>query len=341
MSAFNAVGNLGGSLGSFALGWIKHETKSFEMGLHCLALSSLAPAVITFFVTRAVDGRSAPLMAEPAAIGEVPLKPWPREAKRSTLFRHHRHFDLASSVEPTHHVGELGAKREPSAIMASKCLGEPVATPEEFIGEADHQGVRPGLPSDGDEALEYAFLRLMRIGLHQQGRHGGGGARDSSVAMNEQMRLAPRREVALESVPKGEDLLDMPGLGKLDPRTRLDRVGEMHLDAVMRIIAEEGLGFGPIRIENREHMRDSTRGVIAEFVEAADGEIGERLCRHGSTHITAAGKRETVVRGWLSRATSPHEFAQTAGARGAISSVSVNARKSFAHGACDVGLVLF
>jgi ACS family tartrate transporter-like MFS transporter len=62
----NAIGNLGGYFGPFVVGWIKDETKSFEMGLYFLALCSLASAAITFFAGRAVSGRGlTAIAAEP------------------------------------------------------------------------------------------------------------------------------------------------------------------------------------------------------------------------------------------------------------------------------------
>jgi MFS transporter, ACS family, tartrate transporter len=49
----NAVGNLGGYVGPFVVGWIKDTTNSFEMGLYFLAACSLASGAIAFFATRA------------------------------------------------------------------------------------------------------------------------------------------------------------------------------------------------------------------------------------------------------------------------------------------------
>ncbi|SEE28320.1 MFS transporter, ACS family, tartrate transporter [Rhizobiales bacterium GAS191] len=49
----NAVGNLGGYVGPFVVGWIKDTTNSFEMALYFLAACSLASGAIAFFATRA------------------------------------------------------------------------------------------------------------------------------------------------------------------------------------------------------------------------------------------------------------------------------------------------
>ena len=52
IALINAIGNLGGYLGPFAVGWIKDETKSFEMGLYFLATFSLLGGLVAYFVAR-------------------------------------------------------------------------------------------------------------------------------------------------------------------------------------------------------------------------------------------------------------------------------------------------
>ncbi len=59
MAFINSIGNLGGYIGPFIVGWIKDSTKSFEMALYFLAACALLSAVITFFSTRATDTRKA------------------------------------------------------------------------------------------------------------------------------------------------------------------------------------------------------------------------------------------------------------------------------------------
>jgi len=59
MAFINSIGNLGGYVGPFIVGWIKDSTKSFEMALYFLAACALLSAVITFFATRATDTRKA------------------------------------------------------------------------------------------------------------------------------------------------------------------------------------------------------------------------------------------------------------------------------------------
>lgn len=57
MALINSVGNIGGYVGPFIVGWIKDSTKSFEMALYFLATCALLSAVITYFATRATDTR--------------------------------------------------------------------------------------------------------------------------------------------------------------------------------------------------------------------------------------------------------------------------------------------
>ena len=53
IALINSLGNLGGYIGPFIVGWIKDSTKSFEMGLYFLAACALASGVITYFATGA------------------------------------------------------------------------------------------------------------------------------------------------------------------------------------------------------------------------------------------------------------------------------------------------
>lgn len=53
IALINSLGNLGGYIGPFIVGWIKDSTKSFEMGLYFLAACALASAFITYSATRA------------------------------------------------------------------------------------------------------------------------------------------------------------------------------------------------------------------------------------------------------------------------------------------------
>jgi ACS family tartrate transporter-like MFS transporter len=52
IAQINAIGNLGGYLGPFAVGWIKDATQSFEMGLYFLAAFSLFGGAVAYLFAR-------------------------------------------------------------------------------------------------------------------------------------------------------------------------------------------------------------------------------------------------------------------------------------------------
>jgi MFS transporter, ACS family, tartrate transporter len=70
IAMINAVGNLGGYVGPFVVGWIKDSTKSFEAGLYFLAACSLMAAIITFFAARAAGDPAAIARANATAAAE-------------------------------------------------------------------------------------------------------------------------------------------------------------------------------------------------------------------------------------------------------------------------------
>jgi ACS family tartrate transporter-like MFS transporter len=53
IALINSIGNLGGYIGPFVVGWIKQSTNSFEMGVYFLAGCALSSALITYLTTRA------------------------------------------------------------------------------------------------------------------------------------------------------------------------------------------------------------------------------------------------------------------------------------------------
>ena len=55
IALINSIGNLGGYVGPFVVGWIKDSTNSFEMALYFLAGCSLASAAVAFFANRACN----------------------------------------------------------------------------------------------------------------------------------------------------------------------------------------------------------------------------------------------------------------------------------------------
>ena len=60
IALINSVGNLGGFVGPYMLGWTKQVTNSFSGGLYFLALVALAGAVATFFTVKVVKAHSKP-----------------------------------------------------------------------------------------------------------------------------------------------------------------------------------------------------------------------------------------------------------------------------------------
>ena len=57
IALINSIGNLGGYVGPFIVGWIKDSTNSFEMALYFLAACSLALGAVVFVARRASDAR--------------------------------------------------------------------------------------------------------------------------------------------------------------------------------------------------------------------------------------------------------------------------------------------
>jgi MFS transporter, ACS family, tartrate transporter len=64
IALINSIGNLGGYVGPFIVGWIKGSTGSFEMALYFLAICAAISAVITCFAARATGS------AQPRARGK-------------------------------------------------------------------------------------------------------------------------------------------------------------------------------------------------------------------------------------------------------------------------------
>jgi ACS family tartrate transporter-like MFS transporter len=56
IALINSIGNLGGYVGPFIVGWIKNSTGSFEIALYFLAASAALSALITYLAARASGG---------------------------------------------------------------------------------------------------------------------------------------------------------------------------------------------------------------------------------------------------------------------------------------------
>ena len=63
IALINSIGNLGGYVGPFVVGWIKDSTKSFEMGVYFLAGCAFASGLVAYFARRATGARDQRLEA--------------------------------------------------------------------------------------------------------------------------------------------------------------------------------------------------------------------------------------------------------------------------------------
>ena len=63
IALINSIGNLGGYVGPFVVGWIKDSTNSFEMGVYFLAGCALLSALITYVARRATGAMDQTLGA--------------------------------------------------------------------------------------------------------------------------------------------------------------------------------------------------------------------------------------------------------------------------------------
>ena len=63
IALINSIGNLGGYVGPFVVGWIKDSTKSFEMGVYFLAACAFMSALVTYVARRATGARDHTLGA--------------------------------------------------------------------------------------------------------------------------------------------------------------------------------------------------------------------------------------------------------------------------------------
>jgi MFS transporter, ACS family, tartrate transporter len=63
IALINSIGNLGGYVGPFVVGWIKDSTKSFEMGVYFLAGCAFASGLVAYFARRATGARDQTLGA--------------------------------------------------------------------------------------------------------------------------------------------------------------------------------------------------------------------------------------------------------------------------------------
>ena len=58
IALINSIGNLGGYVGPFVVGWIRDSTKSFEMGVYFLAGCAFMAALIAYVARRATGAKA-------------------------------------------------------------------------------------------------------------------------------------------------------------------------------------------------------------------------------------------------------------------------------------------
>jgi len=67
IALINSVGNLGGFVGPYMIGWTKQVTNTFSSGLYVLAFVGLAGAVVTYMTVKVLKTDSKPVIAKDAA----------------------------------------------------------------------------------------------------------------------------------------------------------------------------------------------------------------------------------------------------------------------------------
>ena len=83
------------------------------------------------------------------------------------------------------------------------------------------------------------------------------------MAVHEEMRLVAHRRILRERVSEGENRLDMSRVGNRQPGRRLDDVVEMQRGPLVRITGPGHVRFGPVRVQDRQDMRDAARSVTS------------------------------------------------------------------------------
>ena len=101
------------------------------------------------------------------------------------------------------------------------------------------------------------------------------------MTMDEQMAA-----VAAHFAAERQNRLDVRELRQHDFVSGLDRVVEPQRDARMGVERRECRRLRPVRVENRQNVRDASGAVAIEFIEAADGQRGECRSVHGGALST-------------------------------------------------------
>src|SRR5215469_192673 len=87
--------------------------------------------------------------------------------------------------------------------------------------------------------------------------------------MDEKMRLVRRVQTARE----GEEQLDIPALGGGPTGLRFYYVVKAQPQPPVYVEDAQRLGFGPARIENRQHMGDTSRAMAGKLVDPANRQL--------------------------------------------------------------------
>jgi ACS family tartrate transporter-like MFS transporter len=87
IALLNSIGNLGGFLGPYAVGWIKDSTGSFEIGLYFLASGALVSGIISLIAIRPLQVLGASRVYQ-SADDRVRSRTWskPSESARKHAF---------------------------------------------------------------------------------------------------------------------------------------------------------------------------------------------------------------------------------------------------------------
>ena len=89
------------------------------------------------------------------------------------------------------------------------------------------------------------------------------------MAMDKQMGVLTGRDIGGQRASKLQDRLDVCSGREHKTWSRLNLIMEFQGCPLMGIVSREGLWLGPIRVENGEYMRHTTRAVMAKLFNTA------------------------------------------------------------------------
>jgi ACS family tartrate transporter-like MFS transporter len=74
IALINSIGNLGGFVGPYVLGYLKDATGTYEAGLYFLAIMALISGAIAFFTVRPAAEAMAPNLSKDGSLGSQPVR---------------------------------------------------------------------------------------------------------------------------------------------------------------------------------------------------------------------------------------------------------------------------